>query len=104
MKIHVIGTGYVGLVSALTFASCGNLVQCWDTNSSIVESLNAGSPNFYEVGLEDLLLQQISQQNIRFLHADQYFIDDDTDIIFIAVGTPTTESGIDLSYVESALI
>lgn len=102
MKIHVIGTGYVGLVSALSFAKSGNFVKCWDINESIVESLNRGKPHFHENGLEDLLAQQIAQNNILFHHADNYTIDNDTEIIFIAVGTPTTQYGIDLSYIKGA--
>ena len=102
MNIHVIGAGYVGLVSALSFAKNGHFVQCWDVNASIIERLDACEPHFFEIGLKELLVEQKRKASISFDIAKNYTIDENVDIIFIAVGTPTSTSGIDLTYIKGA--
>ena len=102
MNVHVIGTGYVGLVTALALTQYGNSVTCWDINYSTINSLNGGDPHFYEPGLKELLDKSLARKLIKFEHIDNYFIPPGVDLIFIAVGTPSQKSSIDLSFVTAA--
>ncbi len=101
MKISIIGTGYVGLVSGVCLASKGHQVVCIDLKPEIVDALNAGQPTIYEQGLETLLQSVLAQGNFAAatdLHAHLA----DSDIAMIAVGTPSSEGAIDLSQVVAA--
>ncbi len=99
MKIAVIGTGYVGLVAGACFAENGNEVICVDKDASKVRTLQKGRIPIYEPGLEELVRRNRSEKRLTFttnlsrgVRASQ--------IIFIAVGTPTGEDGsADLRYV-----
>lgn len=101
MKISVIGTGYVGLVSGLGLASVGHSVVCYDLNPEIIQSLNNGIPTIHEDGLEPLLKQLLRSGNIAFelLTSESLSL---SDVILIAVGTPSKDGNIDLSFIRSA--
>jgi len=101
MKVSVIGTGYVGLVSGTCFAEIGHHVTCIDIDQNKVEMLkNAKSP-IYEPGLNDLLERNIKAKRLDF--STQYDSCQEADITFLAVGTPSGDDGnADLSYLKSA--
>jgi UDPglucose 6-dehydrogenase len=101
-RLAVIGTGYVGLVSGAMFASVGNRVTCVDKDSRIVEALRAGRCTIHEPGLEEILRAAIAEDTIQF-STDISSAVETADAVFIAVGTPSLESGIyDFRYVEAA--
>lgn len=100
MKLSIIGTGYVGLVSGACFAKLGNDVVCVDIDKDKVEMINNGVSPIYEEGLEDLLLEY--KDSIRATSSYRDAIKD-SDVTFICVGTPSRDDGsIDLSFVEKA--
>ncbi len=103
MKIGVVGTGYVGLVSGVCFAEFGVTVTCIDTDAAKIKRLQAGEVPIFEPGLDDLLARQIKAGRIRF-STDLRDAVAESDAIFIAVGTPPrSEDGhADLSYVYQA--
>ncbi len=99
MKIAIVGTGYVGLVSGTCFAEMGIDVTCVDVNAQKIESLKQGIIPIYEPGLEDMVLR--NQKNSR-LHFTTSLTDvlDEVEVVFCAVGTPPDEDGsADLRYV-----
>lgn len=99
MKIAVIGTGYVGLVSGICFAETGNDVTCVDIDEKKVESLKNGKIPIYEPGL-DVLFERNRKQNRLTFTTDLASAVKDTKIIFLALPTPPGEDGsADLSYV-----
>lgn len=99
MKITVIGTGYVGLVSGTCFAEMGNTVCCIDVDQKKIEGLKKGIIPIYEPGLEAMVLRNTDNGNLTF-STDLASKLHDTDIAFIAVGTPMGEDGsADLKYV-----
>jgi UDPglucose 6-dehydrogenase len=98
MKVSVIGTGYVGLVSGVCLAAKGHEVVCVDMDATKVARINAGDPPIYELGLEDLLKRHIGQ-NLRAT-TDLPQAVADSEISLIAVGTPFDGSAIDLSYIR----
>lgn len=99
MKIAVVGTGYVGLVTGTCFADMGNDVRCVDVNEKKIEDLNKGIIPIYEPGLEAIILNNFQNQRIRFT-TDIKSTVEYCDVLFIAVGTPRYEDGsADLSYV-----
>ena len=101
MNITVLGSGYVGLVTAVCLAEKGLNVTCVDNNVDVVKNLKASKPQFYEEGLEDLLKKNINKQlNISTLNQKML---ENSDVILLAVGTPSIPEGIDLSQVMSAL-
>ncbi|GAK11599.1 LOW QUALITY PROTEIN: UDP-glucose dehydrogenase [Geomicrobium sp. JCM 19039] len=100
MKLTIIGTGYVGLVSGVCFAELGNTVVCVDKLETKVQQLQAGKSPIYEPGLEELLQKNIQSGNLSFTTDLKENIQD-SDIIIIAVGTPQSEDGsADLTYVH----
>jgi UDPglucose 6-dehydrogenase len=100
MNICVVGTGYVGLVTAACFAEMGNTVFCVDINAHIVESLKNGRVHIYEPGLEELVQRNYSENRLYFT-TDLAEGIQDTLYIFVCVGTPPCEDGsCDLSYVH----
>jgi len=102
MKISIIGTGYVGLVSGSCFAKFGNEVICVDIDKEKIEKINNSISPIYEDGLEDLLIKY--KYNIKATDDYNYAINN-TEITFICVGTPSeNDGGIDLSYVKEASI
>lgn len=99
MKISVIGTGYVGLVSGVCFAQMGNKVTCVDIDANKIERLKQGIIPIYEPGLEDLTLENYKKGTLNFTTDISHAIEN-TNISFIAVGTPMGEDGsADLQYV-----
>ncbi len=99
MKISVVGTGYVGLVSGTCFAEMGNSVICVDRDESKIEMLNRGEVPIYEPGLEEMVRENREKGSITFT-TDLPAALEKTDILFIAVGTPMGEDGsADLSHV-----
>jgi UDPglucose 6-dehydrogenase len=99
MKISVFGTGYVGLVTGVCFAEMGNEVICADIDSSKIEQLKQGKPVIYEVGLQGLLERNLKDGRLHFT-TDMKSTVADSEILFIAVGTPSDTNGhADLQYV-----
>lgn len=99
MKIGVIGTGYVGLVTGTCFSNVGNQVICVDNNEDKVASLIQGQLPIYEPGLENLVGSNVAAGRLSFT-TDIARAVSESDILFIAVGTPPDEDGsADLSYV-----
>jgi UDPglucose 6-dehydrogenase len=101
MNICVVGTGYVGLVTGAVFADLGNDVVCVDNDRAKVEALKAGRMPIYEPGLEEMVARNAGDQRLAFT-TDLVAGIRHGDVIFIAVGTPSKDSGeTDLSHVES---
>lgn len=100
MKLCIIGTGYVGLVSAACFAEMGNTVTCVDVNPAVVEKLNAGSVHIFEPGLEPMVRHSRADGRLTFTTRLEDGIAN-ADCAFICVGTPPQPDGsCDLSYVR----
>ena len=99
MKISVVGTGYVGLVSGTCFAETGVNVVCVDIDKKKIEKLNNGFIPIYEPGLEDLFKRNVEKGRLSFTtNLKDSLVD--SDAVFIAVGTPPDEDGsADLKYV-----
>ena len=102
MKITVIGTGYVGLVTGTCLAEVGNEVLCLDLDIWKIDMLQAGGIPFYEPGLQDMIIRNVAAGRLSFttdVEGAAYF----GEIQFIAVGTPPDEDGsADLRYVIAA--
>ena len=99
MKIAIVGTGYVGLVTGTCFAEIGVAVFCVDTNSDKIDSLNNGILPIYEPGLEEMVLRNKKSGRLKFTTSLESFWNE-VDVVFSAVGTPPDEDGsADLSYV-----
>ena len=102
MRISVIGTGYVGLVTGTCLAESGNDVICMDIDEGKIEKLNNGSVPIYEPGLEELIKRNRNHGRLSFTTEMEHAVKNG-DIIFIAVGTPPGEDGsADLKYVIDA--
>ena len=99
MKIAIVGTGYVGLVTGTCFAEIGVDVTCVDTNSEKIESLKKGIIPIYENGLEEMVLRNMKAKRLKFTTSLESCLDD-VEVVFSAVGTPPDEDGsADLKYV-----
>jgi UDPglucose 6-dehydrogenase len=99
MKIAVVGTGYVGLVTGTCFAETGNKVVCVDIDQAKVDKLSAGQITIYEPGLEKLFLRNIKEERLRFT-TDLASVVDEVEMIFLALPTPPGADGAaDLKYV-----
>ncbi|RZL68684.1 MAG: UDP-glucose/GDP-mannose dehydrogenase family protein [Variovorax sp.] len=102
MNITIIGTGYVGLVTGVCLADLGNDVLCLDVDEGKVALLNSGGMPLYEPGLEQLLQNNIEAGRIRFSTDVQAAVAH-SEVLFIAVGTPSDEDGAaDLQHVLAA--
>ena len=102
MRITMIGTGYVGLVTGACFSEMGNTVCCVDIDEEKVENLKRGIISIYEYGLEELVTKNSNSGNLNFT-CDLSEGLNNSDICFIAVGTPMAEDGsADLQYVLDA--
>ncbi len=103
MKISVIGCGYVGLVSGFCFADSGHKVTCIDNSDKKIELLKDNKVPIYEPGLEELLLKNVENNNLSFeLNINENI--KDSEIVLIAVGTPTNENGdADLTFVHQCV-
>lgn len=102
MKINILGTGYVGLVSGVCLAAKSHQVKCFDTNIKTINLLNKGKCPFYENGLENLLDEFNSNISFKLLDLSSKPELIDSDVILIAVGTPTIDNKIHLGQIESA--
>ncbi len=101
MKVSIIGSGYVGTVSAACFAELGHEVICIDIDEEKVKQINAGIPPIYEEGLEELMKKHAEHHLIAT--SDYDYAVTNSDVSFICVGTPSGDDGsIDLSIVRAA--
>ena len=101
MKISVIGTGYVGLVTGTCFSEMGNEVWCVDVDAKKIENLKNGIIPIYEPGLEPMVVNNYKKGALKFTTQIKEALDN-TNVCFIAVGTPMGEDGsADLQYVLS---
>lgn len=99
MKIAIVGTGYVGLVTGTCFAEIGVNVICVDTNSEKITSLEKGIIPIYENGLEDMVRRNVKAGRLQFTTSLESCLNE-VDAVFSAVGTPPDEDGsADLRYV-----
>jgi len=92
MKISVIGTGYVGLVTGTCFAESGVTVTCIDRDRNKIRGLQNGSIPIYEPGLETMIARNVGKKRLFFSSSVSEGIED-SEVIFIAVGTPPGEDG-----------
>lgn len=100
-KVTVIGTGYVGLIQGVCLADVGHEVICVDVDQSKIERLRAGIPTIYEPGLEELLKSSIDSGRLTFETPERGWDELVGDVVFVAVGTPSSENGAaDLSFVR----
>jgi len=101
MKISIVGTGYVGLVSGTCFAETGATVSCIDVDESKINMLKEGVVPIYEPGLEKMIERNVNKERLSFTTNIEESIDG-AEAVFIAVGTPPDEDGsADLKYVLS---
>ena len=99
MKIGVIGSGYVGLVSGACFAQMGNIVTCVDIDEKKIENLKQGIIPLYEPGLKEIIQENIKQNTLHFTTDSENAIAE-SKIIFITVDTPMgDDGGADLQYI-----
>jgi UDPglucose 6-dehydrogenase len=99
MKITMVGTGYVGLVSGTCFAETGIDVTCVDVDKTKIDNLNKGILPIWEPGLEDMVNRNVKKNKLRFSTSLKDCLED-VDVVFSAVGTPPDEDGsADLQYV-----
>ena len=103
MKIAMVGTGYVGLVSGVCFSDFGHDVICVDKDPAKIEMLEAGKVPIYEPGLDELMSKNVAAGRLSFT-GDLAAAVDGADAVFIAVGTPTRrgDGHADLTYVMAA--
>jgi UDPglucose 6-dehydrogenase len=103
MRVTMIGTGYVGLVSGACFADFGHVVTCVDKDANKIERLNRGEIPIFEPGLEDLVAKNVKEERL-FFTTDPADAIADADAVFIAVGTPSRrgDGHADLQYVYAA--
>ncbi|MFA9453961.1 MAG: NAD(P)-binding domain-containing protein, partial [Candidatus Aminicenantaceae bacterium] len=100
MQIGIIGTGYVGLVTAVGLAELGHEVVGTDIVADKIDKAGQGIAHIYEPGLEDLLKQNLQRGNLRFEHDLDQTIQS-ADVLFVCVSTPQREDGsADMTYVE----
>jgi UDPglucose 6-dehydrogenase len=100
MKLTIIGTGYVGLVTGTCFAEGGHEVICVDKDAEKVKLLRAGGMPIYEPGLEELVQKNVREGRLRFTSSTQEGVEK-SEVVFIAVPTPPMADGsVDLSFIE----
>ena len=103
MKLVVVGSGYVGLVTGICFAEFGHKTVCVDSNTTRISKLKSGVCPFYEKGIADLLSKHLDKTNLLSFSSSLEQSMKDAEIVFITVGTPSRrlEEEADLSYVWS---
>lgn len=103
MRVAMIGTGYVGLVSGACLADFGHQVTCVDKDAAKISALNSGEIPIYEPGLKDIVTSNVNQGRLLFTTNLSDAVSG-TDAVFIAVGTPSRrgDGHADLSYVYQA--
>jgi UDPglucose 6-dehydrogenase len=100
MKLTIIGTGYVGLVTGTCFAEVGHHVICVDSDAAKVEVLQSGGIPIYEPGLEELVQKNVAAGRLSFTNSTTEGVEK-SDVIFIAVPTPPQPDGsVDMSFIE----
>ncbi len=100
MKLSIIGTGYVGLVTGTCFAEVGHQVICVDNDAAKVKMLLAGGIPIYEPGLEEMVKKNVAAGRLHFTTSTAEGVEK-SDVVFIAVPTPPQPDGsVDLSYIE----
>jgi len=103
MKVTMIGTGYVGLVSGVCFAELGHDVTCVDIRPEIIEKLNHGESPIYEPGLSELITKNIKAGSIKF--STNYDSVKNAKVVFLGVGTPSADNGeANLDYLQQAAL
>ncbi len=103
MKVSIIGTGYVGLVSGTCFAEMGHNVTCIDIDENKITTLKKGQSPIYEPGLDDLLKRNIANERLKF--TTSYDSVSEAQAIFLAVGTPSSDDGkANLTYLNDAAV
>src|SRR5215475_4765590 len=101
MKLTIIGTGYVGLVTGTCFAEVGHQVVCVDNNQDKVNLLQSGGIPIYEPGLDELVRKNVGAGRLRFTASTAEGVQQ-SDVVFIAVPTPPLPDGsVDLSFIET---
>ena len=102
MKLTMVGTGYVGLVTGACLANTGNQVTCLDIDQNKIDMLNRGEVPIYEPGLRDMITRNVAASRLRFTtNKEQAYRD--AQVVFVCVGTPPGEDGsADVSYVLKA--
>ena len=99
MKITIVGSGYVGLVTGACFSEVGINVQCVDVNEAKIENLKKGIVPIYEPGLDKMIVRNMEKGRLQFTTSLSEALKD-SEIVFISVGTPPDEDGsADLKYV-----
>ena len=102
MRITMVGTGYVGLVTGTCLANTGNDVTCLDVDAAKIKLLNEGHSPIYEPGLDELIRRNVKAGRLHFT-TDKAAAYGDAELVFICVGTPSDAQGrADLKYVLSA--
>ncbi|MDA9816413.1 UDP-glucose/GDP-mannose dehydrogenase family protein [Alphaproteobacteria bacterium] len=101
MRVAVIGTGYVGLISGVCLADVGHEVTCVDLNANVVEKLNAEIPTIHEEGLPELIKKVVRSGNFRATDQIDMALEA-AEIVLVAVGTPSNQGAIDLSFIGQA--
>ncbi|WP_071674784.1 UDP-glucose dehydrogenase family protein [Nioella nitratireducens] len=103
MRIAIVGTGYVGLVSGVCMSDFGHDVVCVDSDAAKIDRLRAGQVSIYEPGLDDVVARNVRAGRLSFT-TDLAEATEDAQAVFIAVGTPTRrgDGHADLSYVDAA--
>src|SRR6476646_2238973 len=100
MRLTIIGTGYVGLVTGTCFAEVGHKVICVDNNEAKVKTLRSGGIPIFEPGLEELVKKNTAAGRLTFTSNTAEGVEN-SDVIFIAVPTPPLpDGGVDLSFIE----
>src|SRR6516162_1829157 len=100
MKLTIIGTGYVGLVTGTCFAEVGHRVICVDNDAAKVKVLSEGGIPIYEPGLEELVRKNVTEGRLSFTSSTAEGVER-SEVIFIAVPTPPLPDGsVDLSFIE----
>jgi len=100
MRLTIIGTGYVGLVTGTCFSQVGHHVICVDNNAEKVKLLQGGGIPIYEPGLEEMVRKNVGEGRLRFTSSTKDGVEN-SDVIFIAVPTPPLpDGGVDLSFIE----
>ena len=101
MKLSIIGTGYVGLVTGTCFAEMGHDVTCIDIDAAKVERMKKGECPIFEPGLEPMMQSNFTEGRLHF--SNNYDSVNGAEAIFLAVGTPSSDDGqADLKYVFGA--
>ena len=99
MKLCIVGTGYVGLVSGACFSDLGNNVICVDRDINKIQNLKKGVVSIYEPGLEELVKKNYKAGRLKFTSDLKYAVDK-SNVIFICVGTPTKKNSFSADITE----